>query len=109
MAKKIFICCSAELNKSHNTTEHELFRELPTRAAYRNGYITAWRTPNRSYIYCYKNIAIMELTGLSRDFLASVVKGEEYKHNSYIIETARERIEKAEEYAKEYGFKLESI
>ena len=109
MAKKIFICCSAELNKSHNTTSYKLFMELPTRAAYRNGDITAWRTPNKSYIYCYKNIAIMELTGLSRDFLASVVKGEEYKHNSYIIDTVRERIERAEEYAKEYGFKLESI
>ena len=108
MAKKIFICCSAELNESHNTTEHELFKELPTRAAFRSGDITAWRTPNKSYIYCYKNIAIMELTGLSHDFLEAITNGIEFKF-SYIIDTARERINRAEEYAKEYGFKLESI
>ena len=108
MAKKIFICCSAELNESHNTTEHELFKELPTRVAYRNGDITAWRTPNKSYIYCYKNIAIMELTGLSHDFLEAITNGTEFKF-PYITDTARERINRAEEYAKEYGFKLESI
>ena len=108
MAKKVFICCADELNKSHNTTEHELFRELPTRAAYRNGDITAWRTPNKSYIYCYKNIAIMELTGFSHDFLEAITNGTEFDF-SYITDTARERINKAEKYAKEYGFKLENV
>ena len=108
MAKKIFICCADELNKSHNTTSYELFMELPNRAAFRNGDITAWRTLNKSYIYCYKNIAIMELTGLSHDFLEAIINGTGFKF-SYIIETARERINRAEEYAKEYGFKLESI
>ncbi|MGN0280777.1 MAG: hypothetical protein ACI4B3_00560 [Prevotella sp.] len=108
MAKKIFSCSGAELNKSLNTTYYNLFKELPTRAAYRNGDITAWRTPNKSYIYCYKNIAIMELTGLSHDFLEAIINGTEFKYPQ-IVEIARERIERAEEYAKEYGFKLESI
>lgn len=108
MAKKIFICCSAELNRSHNTTSYELFMELPKRAAFRSGDITAWRTPNKSYTYCYKNIAIMELTGLSHDFLEAIINGTEFDF-SYITDTARGRINKAEEYAKEYGFKLESI
>ena len=108
MAKKIFICCADELNKSHNTTSYKLFMELPKRAAHRSGDITAWRTPNKTYIYCYKNIAIMELTGLSRDFLEAIINGTEFKF-PYITDTARERINKAEEYAKEYGFKLESI
>lgn len=107
MVKTVFSCAAASLNK-HNNGNYNLFKELPNRAAYRNGDITAWRTPNKSFLYCYKNIVIMELTGLSKDFLEALTNGEEYKYG-YIIGTAKDNISNAEQYAKEYGFKLESI
>ena len=107
MAKTVFSCAAASLNK-HNNGNYNLFNELPNRAAYRNGDITAWRTPNKSFLYCYKNIAIMELTGLSKDFLEALTNGKEYKYG-YIIGTAKDNISNAEQYAKEYGFKLESV
>ena len=107
MAKTVFSCAAASLNK-HNNGNYNLFKELPNRAAYRNGDITAWRTPNKSFLYCYKNIVIMELTGLSNDFLEALTNGGEYKYG-YIIGTAKDNIANAEQYAKEYGFKLENV
>ena len=107
MAKTVFSCAAASLNK-HNNGNYNLFKELPNRAAYRNGDITAWRTPNKSFLYCYKNIVIMELTGLSKDFLEALTNGKEYKYG-YILEMAKEDISNAEQYAKEYGFKLENV
>ena len=107
MAKTVFSCAAASLNK-HNNGNYNLFKKLPNRAAYRNGDITAWRTPNKSFLYCYKNIVIMELVGLSKDFLEALTNGKEYKYG-YIIGTAKDNISNAEQYAKEYGFKLESI
>ena len=76
MAKTVFSCAAASLNK-HNNGNYNLFKELPNRAAYRNGNITAWRTPHKSFLYCYKNIVIMELTGLSKDFLEALINGTE--------------------------------
>ena len=107
MAKTVFSCAAASLNK-HNNGNYNLFKELPNRAAYRNGDITAWRTPNKSFLYCYKNIVIMELTGLSKDFLEALTNRKEYKYG-YIIGTAKDNISNAEQYAKEYGFELESV
>ena len=107
MAKTVFSCAAASLNK-HNNGNYNLFKELPNRAAYRNGDITAWRTPHKSFLYCYKNIAITELTGLSKDFLDALTNGKAFKYE-HIIKTAKDNISNAEQYAKEYGFKLENV
>ena len=106
MAKTVFNCAAASLNKNHNGN-YKLFTELPRRAAYRNGDITAWRT-HYGAMYCYKNIVIMELTGLSKDFLEALTNGKPFK-NEYILTEAKKEISNAEQYAKEYGFKLERI
>ena len=106
MAKTVFNCAAASLNKNHNGN-YKLFKELPRMAAYRNGYITAWRT-HYGAMYCYKNILIMELTGLSKDFLDALTNGKPFK-NEFILKMAKEEISNAEQYAKEYGFKLERI
>ena len=107
MVKTVFSCAAASLNK-HNNGNYELFKTLPKRAAYRKENISVWKLCKDYYIYCYKNIIIMSLTGLSRDFVEALVNGTEFKF-SYIIDSAREDISKAEQYAKEYGFKLENV
>ena len=105
--KSVFSACADELNKN-TSIRTSVFKELSKRAVYRSGDISVWKIADLFYRYCFKNIVIMELTGISHDFLEAIINGTEFKY-PYIIETARERISKAEEYAKEYGFKLESI
>lgn len=106
MAKRVFSVAGANMNK--RGTYSDIFIELSDTPAYRNGDITVWRIRKGSYIYCYKNIAVMELMGMNKELLEEIQKPDKV-FNDYIPFITKQRIKNAEKYAKEYGFKLESI
>ena len=106
MAKTVFSCVGASMNKMG--IYYDLFITLPQTAAYRNGDLSVWRIRKDLFIYCYKNIVIIELMNMDRAFVDSLTKPERVK-TDYAEFIARERMSNAEQYAKEYGFKLESI
>ena len=106
MAKTVFSCEAVIMNKIG--IYYDLFITLPQTAAYRNGDLSVWRIRKDLFIYCYKNIVITELMDMDRSFVDNLTKPERVK-TDYVEFIARRRISNAEQYAKEYGFKLESI
>lgn len=106
MTKAVFNCEAVIMNKIG--IYYDLFITLPQTAAYRNGDLSVWRIRKDLFIYCYKNIVIIELINMDRAFVDSLTKPERVK-TDYAEFIARRRISNAEQYAQKYGFKLENV
>lgn len=104
--KKLFNPAAATLSFG---TEQRFEDYDPENIVYRNGDYTIIKHPF-GHKHLYKNVVIMELVGMNVLLLLSIMRNKLYTGVSQLIyETAKERKEKAEQYAKEYNFKLENI
>lgn len=104
--KKLFNPAAAKLDFG---TEQRFEDYDPENIVYRNGDHTIIKSPF-GHKHLYKNVIIMELLGMNVLLLLSIMRNKLYTGVSQLIyETAKERKEKAEQYAKEYNFTLENI
>ena len=92
------------LNTWKSTPEKKEYYELDE-PIYKNGDWAAYSQCKGSVIYAYKNVAVNNLTGLSKEYLDSLANNQrpdgKFNHNHFIFDRAMK--------SREVGLSLDSI
>lgn len=101
---------AVSLNKNHGKNTYHELEEVTGKPVYQRGDYTIWKTAEKFYNTCYKNIIISQTTGAPKDLADALYEGRElegYVHHR--MNRMKNALTDGMVYAKENNIKVINI